>query len=114
MLRNVGTSGAAALEQRLVNGAMVRAQGRLGDDVPSLHGLEVGAPYLHHGGAKDLGELFDSPAWQAHATAGNPVWLASGTPAGLAAKKADLAAFLLSIDASTPEQALPPGLDGCP
>jgi hypothetical protein len=42
------------------------------------------------------------------------VWLAAGTPAQIAARKADLAAFLLSIDASTPEQPLPAGFDGCP
>lgn len=42
------------------------------------------------------------------------MWLASGTPAELAGKKADLAAFLLSIDAVTAEQPLPAGFDGCP
>jgi hypothetical protein len=114
VLRNVGTFGSDALEQRLVNGNLVRAQGRLGYNVPSLYGLAVGAPYLHHGGAIDLANLFDNPAWQAHITAGNPVWLASGTPAELAGKKADLAAFLLSIDAVTAEQPLPAGFDGCP
>jgi len=114
VLRNVGTFGSDALEQRLVNGNLVRAQGRLGYNVPSLYGLAVGAPYLHHGGAVDLANLFDNPAWQAHITAGNPVWLASGTPAELAGKKADLAAFLLSIDAVTAEQPLPAGFDGCP
>ncbi|MBP6845220.1 MAG: YncE family protein [Kofleriaceae bacterium] len=113
VLRNVGTFGGDALEQRLVNGNLVRAQGRLGYNVPSLYGLAVGAPYLHHGGGSDLADLFDDPAWQAHITAGNPVWLATGTPAELAVKKADLAAFLLSIDAVTPEQALPAGFDGC-
>ncbi len=114
VLRNIGTFGAAALEQRLVAGALVRAQGRLGYNIPSLYGLAVGAPYLHHGGADDLADLFDNAAWQAHATAGSPVWLATGTPAQIAARKADLAAFLLAIDASTPEQALAPGFNGCP
>ncbi len=113
-LRNVGTFGNDAVEQRLVGAALVRAQGRLGYNVPSLYGLAVGAPYLHHGGAADLADLLDNPAWQAHATAGNPVWLASGTPAEIAARKADLAAFLLSIDAATAEQPLPAGFDGCP
>lgn len=114
VLRNVGTFGNDTLERRLVGSALARAQGRLGYNVPSLYGLAVGAPYLHHGGADDLTDLLDNPAWQAHATAGNPVWLASGTPAEIAQKKADLAAFLLSIDATTPEQALPAGFDGCP
>ena len=115
VLRNVGSFGDDALERRLnAAGAIVRAQGRLGDNVPSLYGLAVGAPYLHHGGADDLTDLFDNPAWQAHATAGNPVWLATGTPTEIAAKKADLAAFLLSIDATTAEQPLPAGFEGCP
>lgn len=115
VLRNVGTFGNDALEVRLnAAGATVRAQGRLGFNVPSLYGLAVGAPYLHHGGAGDLTELFDTPAWQAHAIAGNPVWLSAGTPAEIAGRKADLAAFLLSIDASTREQPLPAGFDGCP
>ncbi len=114
VLRNVGTFGSDTVERRLVGGALVRAQGRLGYNVPSLYGLALGAPYLHHAGARDLADLFDVPAWQAHATAGNPVWLATGTPAELTQKKADLVAFLLSIDASTVEQALPTGFDGCP
>ncbi|MEZ4403237.1 MAG: YncE family protein [Kofleriaceae bacterium] len=114
VLRNVGTFGNAVLEQRLTGAGLARAQGRLGYNVPSLYGLALGAPYLHHGGAADLADLFDNPAWQAHITAGNPVWLASGTPAELAGKKADLAAFLVSIDASTTEQPLPAGFDGCP
>ena len=113
VLRNVGTFGNDTLERRLVAGAQVRAQGRLGYNVPSLYGLAVGAPYLHHGGADDLTDLLNNPAWQAHATAGNPVWLASGTAAELEQKKADLVAFLLSIDATTAEQALPAGFDGC-
>lgn len=115
VLRNVGTFGSDALEVRLNNaGAIVRAQGRLGYNIPSLYGLAVGAPYLHHGGAGDLTELFDNPAWLAHATAGNPVWLSAGTPAEIAGRKADLAAFLLSIDAGTREQPIPAGFDGCP
>lgn len=111
VLRNVGTFGSDTLEQRLVNGTLVRAQGRLGYNVPSLFGLAVGAPYLHHGGAAELATLFDDPAWQAHITAGNPVWLSAGNPAQA---KADLAAFLLSIDAATAAQPLPAGFDGCP
>lgn len=114
VLRNVGTFGSDALERRLVGANLVRAQGRLGYNVPSLYGMSLGAPYLHHGGASSLAELLDDPAWAAHATAGNPVWLSSGTAAEIAQKKADLAAFLLSIDAATPEQPVPPGFDGCP
>lgn len=112
VIRNVGTFGSDALEVR--GGAQPRAQGRLGYNIPSLYGLALGAPYLHHGKADTLEELFDDAAWAAHATAGNPVWLSAGTPAEIAQRKADLIAFLLAIDASTPEQAIPTGWDGCP
>ncbi|MCE9579612.1 MAG: hypothetical protein K8W52_41210 [Deltaproteobacteria bacterium] len=114
VLRNLGTFGPAGLEQRLVAGALVPAQGSLGYNVPSLYGLALGAPYLHHGLAKDLVELFDDPTWQAHTTAGNPVWLESGTAGEIAQRKQDLINFLRSIDASTAEQTTPSGFDGCP
>ncbi len=114
VLRNVGSFGSDELERRLVNGNLVRAQGRLGYNVPSLYGMSLGAPYFHHGKVDSLEELFDDPAWAAHATAGNPVWLSAGTAAEIAQRKVDLIAFLLSIDAETPEQAIPAGWDGCP
>jgi YVTN family beta-propeller protein len=120
VLRNVGTFGDDALEVRnfAVNGTPgARAQGLLGYNVPSLYGLAVGAPYLHHGQAADLPALFDEPAWRQHATAGNPNWL-TGDAATVAQRKADLIAFLLSIDAAEPEQAIPGPptgpWDGCP
>jgi len=115
-VRNVGTFGSAALEVKnfAVGGtAGARAQGRLGYNVPALYGLALGAPYLHHGGAATLEALFDDAAWQQHATAGNPNWL-SGDAAVVTQRKADLIAFLLSIDADEPEQAIPSGFDGCP
>ncbi|MCL4225266.1 MAG: hypothetical protein KJZ91_12450 [Myxococcales bacterium] len=114
VLRNVGTFGPDALETRLVSGNVVRAQGRLGYNVPSLYGMALGAPYLHHGRAATLEALFDDAAWLAHATAGNPVWLSAGSATELAQRKADLIAFVRSIDASTPEQPIPAGWDGCP
>lgn len=114
VLRNVGTFGADELERRLVNGNLVRAQGRLGYNVPSLYGIALGAPYFHHGKVDSLEELFDDPAWAAHATAGNPVWLSAGSAAEIAQRKVDLIAFLLSIDADTTEQPIPAGWDGCP
>jgi DNA-binding beta-propeller fold protein YncE len=114
VIRNVSTFGAAALEQRLVNGALVPAQGSLGFNVPSLYGLNVGAPYLHHGQAKTLAALFDEDAFAAHAEAGSPVWLHTGSDAEVAQRKADLINFLLSIDATTAEQTLPAKFDLCP
>lgn len=98
----------AALEIR-ANGA--RAQGDGGYNVPSLYGLSVGAPYLHHGQARTLEELVSDPAWEEHLRAANPVFLTTGD---VAQQRADLIAFLLSIDASTTEQAIPAGFDGCP
>lgn len=112
VLRNVGTfglpgdiAGTDALEKRaLATGALVRAQGRGGYNVPSLYGLALGAPYLHHGQAATLRDLFTDARWAFHTNAGNAnfsVQLADP------AKLGDLMAFLLSIDASTPEIAVP-------
>lgn len=114
VLRNVGSFGNDALETRLVNGNVVRAQGKLGYNVPSLYGMALGAPYFHHGQVDSLEELFDDAAWAAHATAGNPVWLSAGSATEIAQRKADLIAFLLSIDAATTEQSIPTAWDGCP
>ncbi|HEX8106211.1 MAG TPA: hypothetical protein VF516_00725, partial [Kofleriaceae bacterium] len=91
-----------------------RSQGRLGYNVPSLYGLSLGAPYLHHGGAHTLAELFDDPKWKQHAEAGSAVWLHQGTADDIAARKRDLINFLLSIDATTAVQDIPAGFDACP
>ena len=49
-----------------------RAQGRRGYNAPSLYGLQVGGPFLHHGQAKTLDELFNDAKWGNHWKAGNP------------------------------------------
>jgi DNA-binding beta-propeller fold protein YncE len=109
--RNVGTFGnrfdkaaTDALELRPANGQLVRAQGRAGYNVPSLYGLALGAPYLHHGLAPTLKDLFTNPSWEFHTAAG-----AANFPLVLAqpGKLDDLIAFLLTIDAATPELAIP-------
>lgn len=109
--RNVGTFGnrfdkalTDALELRPANGQLVRAQGRAGYNVPSLYGLALGAPYLHHGLAPTLKDLFTNPAWEFHTAAG-----AANFPLLLAQpnKLDELIAFLLTIDAATPELAIP-------
>lgn len=121
-LRNVGTFGvpndtARTDELEIRPGAAPRAQGRSGYNVPSLYGLALGAPYLHHGQAPTLGELFSDARWQFHTTAGNANF---GLTLAGAGKIDDLVAFLLSIDASTEEIELPqdPGtgraFDACP
>ena len=122
--RNVGTFGVPGditktdeLEKRPLAGALVRAQGRAGYNVPSLYGLALGAPYLHHGQAPTLTDLFTNSAWQFHTNAGNANFslkLADAT------KVDDLVAFLLSIDATAPEIAVPTdaasggSFDACP
>jgi YVTN family beta-propeller protein len=123
-LRNVGTFGVLTdpnatnlVELRPFSGQMVRAEGRAGYNVPSLYGLALGAPYLHHGQAPTLQDLFTNPAWTFHTNAGNANF---SVEIGDPQKLSDLTAFLLSIDATTPEIAVPtdPGtgasFDACP
>jgi YVTN family beta-propeller protein len=111
-LRNVGTFGVPndatatdALEVRplVPPNTNPRAEGRAGYNVPSLYGLALGAPYLHHGQAATLTDLFTDARWNNHTSAGNANFGVGLTPG----KIADLTAFLLSIDASTSEIALP-------
>lgn len=84
------------------------AQGKSGYNIPSLYGLAVGAPYLHHGGAKTLEELFSASEWQKHTEAG----AANFQPS--AKERADLIAFLLSIDENQSEVDPPAGFEACP
>jgi len=122
--RNVGTfgllddsAGTDALELRPFNGSLVRAQGRAGYNVPSLYGLALGAPYLHHGQAPSLPELFTDTRWRFHTNAGNANLSVVLAQPG---KLDDLVAFLLSIDATTAEIAVPTdpasgaSFDACP
>lgn len=127
VLRNVGTFGVPgnaaatdALELRVPPASKnppSRAEGRAGYNVPSLYGLALGAPYLHHGQAPTLTDLFANPAWGFHTSAGNANF---GVTLQQTGKLDDLIAFLVSIDATTPELALPTdaasgaSLDVCP
>jgi YVTN family beta-propeller protein len=107
VLRNVGSFGipgddaaTAAIEQRPSPDGFLVAEGRAGFNVPSLYGLALGAPFLHHGQAASLEELFTDPSWQLHTNAGNAnfsVTLSEGN--NLEA----LISFLWSIDAAQPE-----------
>ncbi len=113
VLRKIDTFGAlnpaetATLEKK--QGNVNPSQGQFsGYNIPSLLGLSVGAPYLHHGQAKTLDNLFSDPRWNAHLLSGNPVFTL--TPQ----KRADLENFLFSIDAGTPEIAPDAGVDLCP
>ncbi len=112
VLRELKTFGAlnaadtAALEKQQDN--LKVAQGQFaGFNIPSLYGLSLGAPYLHHGQVKTLTDLFTDPRWNVHLLAGNPVFSLDNT------KRQDLINYLLSIDATTPEEAPAPGFDSC-
>ena len=98
VIRNVGTFGVPgntsrtdALEKKP---DATRAQGRGGFNVPSLYGLALGAPYLHHGQANTLEALFDDPKWVLHLRAGNPNFLKTGNAVQ---QKNDLIAFLYAF-----------------
>jgi DNA-binding beta-propeller fold protein YncE len=115
-MRNIGTFGLPG-DVTLTNALEVkpdasRAQGRGGYNVPSLYGLALGAPYLHHGQARTLHELFSDPAWQDHLQAAEPTFTMDATELD------QLVSYLLSIDLDTNEVALPPTAtfvaDGCP
>jgi hypothetical protein len=108
-VRNLATAGAAstfgpaALEKK-PDGSV--AQGGGGYNVPSLYGLALNAPYLHHGLARSLPELFDD--FDGHLKAGNDNFAPS------AEQKDALIQFLLTIDPSTPEMTVPANFDKCP
>lgn len=110
------TAGTDAMEIRagtFANGAGTsnRAQGRGGYNVPSLYGMALGAPYLHHGQAKSLDELFTDTKWQTHWQSGAANFLSG---ANATQDRKDLVNFILSIDGSTAEQTIPAAFNmGC-
>jgi YVTN family beta-propeller protein len=73
-----------------------------GFNIPSLLGLQVGAPYFHAGNARSLEELFNA-MFVGHHNALGAVF--SPTPATVK----QLVAYLLSIDGSATALALPAG-----
>jgi hypothetical protein len=122
VLRNVGSFGVKgdtaatdALEQRPANGVLVRAEGRAGYNVPSLYSLALGAPFLHHGQAASLEQLFTDPRWELHTSAGSANFFVTLQDP---AKLADLISFLWSIDSVQSEFAVPldagGSFDACP
>jgi sugar lactone lactonase YvrE len=115
VLRDVGTYGvgpaAVGVNEKRADGTAGQGnlEGGLGFNVPSLLGLQVGAPYFHAGNARTLEELL-STTFQAHTEA-----LTQGAdPVSTQANVDALVAYLLSIDESTPPLASPttPGADG--
>ena len=106
-LRDVGTFAAAGgSDEKRANGT--EAQGKNGYNPPSLLGLALGAPYFHHGAAITLPDVFDAARFSQHLTAGNPNFTLSTV------EKAQLVAFLLSIDEATPLFNIPADSRLCP
>ena len=69
-------------------------------------------PYLHHGQARTLDDLFTQTAYDVHTNGGNSnftVVLGTNTQ-----NLVDLKNFPPSIDADAQEIAPPAGFDGCP
>ena len=122
VLRNVGTFGdgvggnPARTDALEVKPDGTRAQGRGGYNIPSLYGLALGDPYLHHGQAPTLESLFTDPRWAFHTGAGAANFLAGAAPGD--ADVQDLKTFLLSIDAAQAELTIPKqngvSYDACP
>jgi hypothetical protein len=116
VVRNAGTFGVlgdqTATDALEVKNNGARAQGRGGYNIPSLYGLALGAPYLHHGQAQTLDDLFTRNAFAFHTNAGNANFsvVLGSDPQNLT----DLKNFLLSIDAGTAEMPPPAGFEACP
>lgn len=111
VVRSVGTFSAANAIEKKADGT--QAQGFRGFNPPSLLGMATSAPYLHHGEAKTLEDLFTAK-YAAHHQAGNALFLASnGTTAQEKTDLANLLAFVRSIDDATMPFAVPPTMDIC-
>jgi cytochrome c peroxidase len=110
VLRNVGTFDRQ--DPLEVKSTGQPAQGELGFNPPSLFGLSTSAPYLHHGKAKTLEELFSAP-FAAHHQAAAAGFLTEGDGGVNAGEVSDLVAFLESIDEGTLPFAIPFGTDVC-
>jgi hypothetical protein len=111
VLRSVGTFGVSPpavnvleLRANMMDPAQGGTDGGRGYNVPSILGMQVGAPYFHAGNARTLEESLDS-IFDAHSKA-----LAEGTflnGATLEQDRAAIVAYLLSIDESTTVVPLP-------
>ena len=110
VLRDVGTFDRS--DPLEVKSSGQPAQGELGFNPPSLFGVATSAPYLHHGKARTLTELF-SPPFASHHEAGLPGFLELADGGVDASQVAALVTFLESIDAQTVPFAIPLGADVC-
>ncbi len=111
VLRDVGTFVLADPIERKADGSP--AQGFKGFNPPALTSVATGAPFLHHGKARTLAELF-TPPYANHYQAGSANFLANGGTTPMEQQQiADLIAFLESIDESTPPFTIPPNQNLC-
>jgi hypothetical protein len=119
VLRQVGTFGVGS-DAVVSNAVELRqnntdaAQGAGGYNIPSLYGLALGAPYLHHGAAATLEELFSNSAFEAHWQAASANFLTGPTADQ---QRADLIQYLLALDYYTPSTHPPApdaNMDSCP
>ncbi|MBS2016083.1 MAG: YncE family protein [Deltaproteobacteria bacterium] len=114
ILRPVGTFGKAdAVMGQVVERRQDMTTPAQGDQAngngynpPSLLGVQVGAPYLHAGGAATLESLF-SPTFVQHYGTLAPNFLKESDPTERAAKVEQLVHYLLSIDTEAPTNAIP-------
>ena len=103
-VRGPANRGAAEVRQNAV-----AAQGVDGFNVPSLLGVNLGGPYLHHGGAETLEDLLDPNGdFTDHLQAGNQVFAPTATDID------NLIAFVQTIDDTTPTIPTPAGFTFCP
>jgi hypothetical protein len=111
VLRNVGSFGdgiggvQARTDALELKADGTRAEGHGGYNVPSLYGLALSAPFLHHGQAATLEALFTDGRWSFHTGSGAANFLVGAAPTDTDVQ--DLKTFLLSIDAAQPEFAIP-------
>jgi cytochrome c peroxidase len=112
VFNNLAATDDLELREPDANKVRVRSQGEFsGFNVPSLFGVQASAPYLHHGQADTLEDLFSSEAYRDHLIAGNAVFN-NGNPLSAGDAK-DLANFLRTIDADEPAFLIPAGEDKC-
>jgi hypothetical protein len=101
---NVAPAAVGVVEVRadMTTPAQGNADTGRGFNPPSLLGVQVGAPYFHAGNARTLEELFDDTLFKSHhSSAIAQVFTIDDT------KRAQLVAFLLSIDEDEPTLGIP-------
>jgi hypothetical protein len=111
LLRPVGTYGVSPADVNAIEVTQNMSSPALGNEavgrgynVPSLLGMQVGAPYFHAGNARTLEELFDAIFEGHHGALADGGFLEG---ANAAAARDGLVQYVLSIDEGTAPLALP-------